>query len=205
MSDGVLLPDQTVLLTGGSSIGKADDNNDPVLEPELFDARTEAWTSMAPMTVPRRYHAVAVLLPDGRVLSAGSSGSWPHAPWPLDDRHPPTIPERRVEIFSPPYLFRGPRPQIAHAPKAVRYNATFGVVLAEHMRIESVALLRPCAVTHTNDMEQRHVELTIERQSGRTVTVHTPPDPTWAAPGWYMLFVLNGDDVPSVAHFMRLL
>jgi Galactose oxidase-like, Early set domain len=204
MSDGVLLPDQSVLLSGGSGIGKADDNNNPVLEPELFNSRDETWRAVASQNVPRRYHSVALLLPDGRVLSAGSTANWPHPPWPLDDRHPPVIPERRLEVYEPPYLFRGTRPSIGSAPASVKYGAAFSFELAKRMRIKTVALLRPAAVTHTNDMDQRHVELDIEGQSGRRITVRAPEDGTWAPPGWYMLFALNNDDVPSRAVFIRL-
>jgi hypothetical protein len=204
MSDGVLLPDETVLVLGGSSMGKADDNNDPVLEPELFDSQAERWSPVASQSVPRRYHAVSVLLPDGRVLSAGSSGNWPHAPWPLDDRHPPVIPEYRVEIYSPGYLFRGERPVIDSAPEAVKYDHDFEFRLKKSMQLKSVAFLRPCSVTHTNDMDQRHLRLAIVQRHDRRVTVHTPPDGTWAPPGWYMLFALNEDGVPSVARFVQL-
>jgi hypothetical protein len=204
MSDGVLLPDGFVLVLGGSGMGKADDNDDPVLDSELFDSGSEKWASAASQQVPRRYHSVALLLPDGRVLSAGSTGNWPHAPWPFDDRHPPVRPDYRVEIYSPPYLFRGKRPVIAASPPSIHYDQVFDLEGARRTRVESVVLMRPSAVTHTNDMDQRLIRLSIERQSGRRVNVRAPHDGTWAPPGWYMLFALNAERVPSVARFTHL-
>ncbi len=53
------------------------------------------WTTMDSITVYRGYHSTALLLPDGRVLSAGGE-----------------ITGASAEIYSPPYLFKGARPTI---------------------------------------------------------------------------------------------
>lgn len=204
MSDAVLLPDGNVFVLGGSAAGKADDNRDEVLEPEMFNSVDETWTTMPAQSVPRRYHSVAVCLPSGRVLSAGSTGSWPHAPWPFDDRHPGTYPEYRIETYSPGYLFRGARPVILTAPTTASYGQSVSVVLRSDSDASRATLLRPCAVTHTNDMEQRHLEIEIIQNQTSSLTVQMPPDGTWAPPGWYMLFVINSKGVPSVGHFVHL-
>ena len=97
----MLLPDGTVLVVGGGQSGLY---KQPVRTAELFDPESETWTSMATQTAPRAYHSTAILLPDGRILSAGmDSGKW----------------ERTGEIFSPPYLFKGPRPSILSAPATI--------------------------------------------------------------------------------------
>lgn len=204
MSDAVLLPDLSVLVTGGSAWGRADDNHTPVLEPERLDTRTMTWSRLARQTVPRRYHSVALLLPDGRVLSAGSTGSFPHDGNPFYPRRPSTEPEFRVEVFSPPYLFRGQRPVITEAPTSIRYGQTISVAFSRADYLNSIVLIRPGAVTHTNDMDQRCLRLWVEKQSPGNVTVRAPIDGTWAPPGWYMLFVSNLNDVPSIAHFVHL-
>jgi hypothetical protein len=94
-----LLPDGTVLTIGGGRNSDVFDPNAPVLTPELWDPTTEIWTLMAPSTRPRIYHSTALLLPDGRVLSAGG-GRW--GPNYLE-----------AQFYSPPYLFKGPRPTIS--------------------------------------------------------------------------------------------
>jgi hypothetical protein len=61
---------------------------------EIFNPRTERWTTVSMMSVPRLYHATAILLPDGRVLTAGTDEMW--NPDPFHEA------ELRLEIFSPP-------------------------------------------------------------------------------------------------------
>ena len=68
--NATVLPDGEVLVTGGSS-SPANDAAGAVLAAEMWDPATGAWTTMASMRVPRVYHSTAILLPDGRVLSAG--------------------------------------------------------------------------------------------------------------------------------------
>ena len=102
-----LLPDGKVLVTGGSSGSEATNSNSttPALAAEIWDPATNVWTTMASNTIYRGYHATALLLPDGRVVSGG--GDWGGA---------------NAEIFSPPYLFQGARPSIASAPSNVGYG-----------------------------------------------------------------------------------
>ena len=97
-----------VLVVGGSARGRADHALHPVFASELFDPVSRSWRTLAHMRVPRLYHSTALLLPDGRVLAAGKDSLYNPAPY--------NYPERRVEIFSPPYLFRGARPRVTAAP-----------------------------------------------------------------------------------------
>jgi hypothetical protein len=196
MPDAVLLPDRTVVVIGGSATGKADVGIDPVLETELFDPVSETWTPMCPIRVPRLYHATAILLPSGQVLLAGKDG--------LFNAPPYNYPEHRIELFSPPYLFRGPRPQITGAPGAAGYDSGITIQSPDASSVEAVALLRPGSVTHSFNMEQRYVGLGITAQSAGQLTVETPPNPNVAPPGYYLLFLLNGAGVPSVGEFIRI-
>jgi hypothetical protein len=185
-----------VLVVGGSATGHADRGLDPVLEIELFDPAGETWRPLCPMRVPRTYHAVALLLPDARVLIAGKDDLF--NPPPYDH------PEHRCELFSPPYPFRGPRPAIASAPAAVGYGAAFAVRTPQAGAIASAAFLRPGSVTHSFNMEQRHVGLSLLSRTGSTVRLRAPPSPNVAPPGHYMLFVVDHDGVPSTATFVQL-
>ena len=195
MPDSILLPDGRVLIVGGSASGHADGMRDPVYRLELFDPATESWTSMCSIHVPRLYHSTAILLPDARVLMAGRSQIWNVAPYDFA--------EHRVEIFSPPYLSRGPRPAITGAPSSAGYGETITVGTPEAARINAVALIRTGSVTHGLNMDQRHITLSITGRSTNTLTVRMPPNANIAPPGYYLLFVLEGG-VPSVAPFIRL-
>jgi hypothetical protein len=114
--------------------------------------------------------------------------------------------ELTIEVFSPPYLFRGPRPRIAAAPEAIAYGSSFDVTTPDAERVERAVLVRPMAFTHNTDSEQRVVELALRRGVER-VTIKAPggaPPHANAPDGYYMLFLLDADGVPSVARFLRL-
>jgi hypothetical protein len=190
----VLLPDGSKLSSGGG-LGQAADGNlyaDPVYEAELYDPDAGAWREVGKEDDARTYHSTAVLLPDGRVLSAG------------DDRqeHLPAG-ARTAQLYSPPYLFEGARPRVTGAPRAVRYGARLPIEVADPAAVAKVVLMRPGAVTHAVDMEQRSVELA-RRPGEAGVVVTSPPDPSVAPPGWYMLFALDARGVPSEARWIQL-
>src|SRR3989442_12109336 len=100
--NGALLADGTLLALGGQRAGKWAADPQPVLQPEIYDPQTNHWTLMAPMAHPRQYHSIAILLPDGRVLSAGGGGP------PLGGARPPA-PGATVGCTPRP-LARVPRP-----------------------------------------------------------------------------------------------
>jgi hypothetical protein len=144
-------------------------------------------------SVPRLYHATALLLPDATVMTSGTDATW----------NPEVIPvsELRLEIFRPPYLFRGDRPKIVSAPGAAGYGTTLTVGTPDAASITAAALMRNGSCTHSFNPDQRHVELAIAARSDDALTLTTPPDAAVAPPGWYMLFLLR-DGVPSEAEFV---
>jgi len=185
-----LLPDGNVIVTGG--VQNSDEVSAPaVLAAEIWNAQTETWATMASGQARRAYHSTALLLPDARVLVAGSG------------RFDPMTDEFRAEIFSPPYLFRGPRPTITSAPSAVGFGSQFFVETPDAASISSVALLRLGAVTHGIDQDQRYVPLTFGR-AGNGLNVQAPANGAMAPAGYYMLFLVNATGVPSVAAFVRV-
>jgi hypothetical protein len=183
----VLLPDGKVLAVGGVGTALFDD---PVTDVEVFDPDEQKWRLVAPITVPRGYHAVAILLPDGRVVSSGTT---PFGKYEL-----------RMEVYSPYYLFKGPRPQIREAPPSLAYGQSFEVAYEHAGRVNSVVLIRPGAMTHAFDMNQRYVELEAHEQGPTRLAVRAPRDAHVAPPGYYMLFLLSEDGVPSEAEFVHL-
>jgi len=194
MLDATLLPDGTVLVTGGSATGRSDMGIDPVLPIELFDSVSESWTTLAEMHTPRSYHSTAILLPSAQVLIGGNDF--------LFNLPPYDYPEHRLEVFSPPYLFRGARPSLAAVPATVGHGTI--LVVSVSQPIATAVLMRPGSVTHSFNMEQRLIGLAIAGQAGDQLTLESPPNANIAPPGYYLLFVLNADGVPSEAAFLQL-
>jgi len=194
--NGVLLPDGTVLAVGGQRAGKWAADPQPVLQPEIYDPQTNHWTLMAPMAHPRQYHSIAVLLPDGRVLSAGG----------VDPTlgGAPARDQRYIEVFTPPYLLRGPRPHITGTPATVTWGASFNIQSTDAPRVTSVALLRPCAMTHHTDAGQRYIKLPITGHTATQLTVTAPASASIAPPGFYMLFIVDNNGIPSAAAWIQV-
>jgi hypothetical protein len=190
----VMLPDGNVLVTNGGQTTDAVGVESAVIQPEMWSPATQTFTKLASMVSPRLYHSTALLLPDARVLVAGGGR--------FNDINEPTD-QLSAEIYSPPYLFKGSRPTIGSAPSTVSYATNFSVSTPDASQISSVALLRLGAVTHAFDQNQRYVPLTFQQATGG-LTVQTPSSPNLAPPGYYMLFIISSDGVPSVASMVKV-
>jgi hypothetical protein len=164
-----------------------------VLEAEIFDPSTGTFAVTPPMQFPRQYHSVAVLLPDGRVLCAGG----------VDPTNTVERDQRQMEVFSPPYLAMGARPQVTGAPAAAAYGATVTVTTPDAADIASVVLIRLNSVTHHTDAGHRWIKLAFAA-TATGVDVQLPVTAAIAPPGHYMLFLVNGSGVPSEAAFLRV-
>jgi fibronectin type 3 domain-containing protein len=184
-NNATLLPDGKVLVSGGSGGPGFDNGKVPVLPAELWDPATERWTTLPPMPGYRGYHSIALLLPDGRVLSASGDSSY------------------SGEIYSPAYLFKGPRPAVSSAPKTVSYGQSATISTPDAARIANVTFLRLGSPTHAFNMDQRFLRLPFSVTSGG-VSVTMPANANLAPPGYYMMFLLDGNDVPSAGQIMRI-
>ena len=181
-------------------MGTADHSSGDRKASYIFEPWNNVWLTVGNSLRRRAYHSVALLLPDGRVLVGGSTG---HVFTDLlHDRDD----EFRLDIFTPPYLTRGPRPTILGVPDAVEYGEEFEISVGGFLanQISEVALMRPGSTTHSNNMDQRRVRLPVLERRGGTVRVTAPTELSVAPRGFYMLFVLNHFGVPSVAKFVRL-
>jgi galactose oxidase len=189
--NATILPTGQVLVTGGTSGTGFSDEAQAVHAAELWDPTTGKWTTLASNAVNRVYHSTSLLLRDGRVLHTGggdAAGNTNHYD---------------AEIFSPPYLFKGARPSIASAPSTVTYGQSFFVGNSNPTTITRVTWIRVGSVTHAFDMNQRFVELSFVRTT-EGLTVKAPANPNLAPPGHYLLFILNGNGVPSTARIVRI-
>ena len=189
----VLLPDRTVFVCNGSS--HEENTSESMLPAEIYNPATNTWTVVAAPSVPRVYHSVALLLPDGSVLTAGGNPQR-------------TVDELRLEIYRPAYMSQT-RPVIQSAPSTVSpYNndppITITIETPQAQNIQWVSLIRPSANTHSLDTEQRLVDLPITSKTGTSVTVTVTSNRNLAPPGYYMLFITDNNGVPSTAKWIKL-
>ena len=194
-ANGVLLPDGNVLVVGGMSTyghgSGAHGTQGAVLEAEMYAPSTNTWTRMASQQKPRLYHSTAILLPDGRVISMGSN--------------PGTkMIEKSIEIFSPPYLFRGERPVITEYPEQIAYGQTFSITVDRAREIRQVVSMRPEVLTHVTNTDQRLLELEFRAANDEKLEIQGPLMPAHMPRGYCLLFVLDNDGVPSVGKFLKV-
>lgn len=184
--NAVLLPDNTVFVAGG-----ADPANSPCL---LYDPVADTWSAAADLPSIRKYHSVMLLLPSGKVMIAG---------WANDGSN------ASIDMYSPPYLFNGARPVISNAPALVHHGQQFTIESPDAASIVKVVMVRPMAVTHQTDSNQRVLEMPyIHDHAHPTHLMLTAPDgghPHALCPqGYYMLFAININGVPSEGRWIYL-
>jgi hypothetical protein len=190
----VLLPNGNVFETGGALINR----EDPVYEASMINTAaleagepaSKVYTSMATDPVFRGYHSQSFLLPDGRIMAIGNN--------PGDGSF-----SLQISVYTPPYLFDGPRPQIKSVKSQSNWKYGGNYSITTNTPIKTAELIRPAAVTHQSDPNQRFVTLPISG-SGNTVSLSLTSNHNIAPPGWYMLFVTNGNNVPSVAKWVHV-
>jgi hypothetical protein len=195
--NSTILPDGQVLVTGGTS-GGGFVSIDPALAEkaaEEWNPSTNQWTTLAANSVMRVYHSVSILLPDATVLH-GASGNAMAGAVPVPD-------EPNHEIFSPPYLFKGARPTITSAPASVGYGQSFAVATPNAAQVTAVRWIHIGTVTHAFDFGQRANTLSFTR-TATGVSVTAPSSPNLAPPGYYILFILNRNGVPSTGKIIKV-
>jgi hypothetical protein len=198
--NATILADGSVLVTGGTSGTGFNNQANAVHAAELWNPKTESWTTMASEAHNRTYHSTAVLLPNGKVLSTGSGegGGIPFA-----------NSEFSAQLFSPPYLFKADgslaaRPSITSAPGRLSYGKTFTVQAPNAAAISRGTLIRLSSVTHGFNQSQRLVPLTVHATGTTTLSAVAPANGAAAPPGPYMLFLINSAGVPSVAKIVMV-
>ena len=198
--NATILADGEVLVTHGTSGPGFNDITSPVLEAELWNPATEAWTTMARESVGRTYHSTALLLPDARVLSSGS-GEGQGISFEAS--------QRSAQIYSPPYLYNtdgtlAPRPRITAAPSTLGYGQTVTVETADAGAVRRGTLIRLSSVTHAFNQSQLIYPLSFTATGATTLQAAGPANHNVAPPGPYMLFLINDRGVPSQAKMLTI-
>ncbi|MEU3898016.1 kelch motif-containing protein [Streptomyces sp. NPDC045251] len=192
-----VLPDDSVLVSGGSEDyrGRSDSN---ILQARMYHPDTNEFERIADPLVGRNYHSGSILLPDGRVMFFGSDSLYADKANTKPGKF-----EQRIEIYTPPYLYRDSRPDLSGGPQTIERgeSGTFTSRAAES--VKKVRLIRPSASTHVTDVDQRSIALDF-KADGDQLTVTVPENKNLVQSGWYMMFVTDGEGTPSKAEWVHV-
>lgn len=188
----IVLPDGRMLVIAGhddSSTSGDRIQRALYVDPKLAFRVTEGTSLMGEV---RGYHTVSLLLPDGRVLIGGGRTAGPDS---LDDE------KDNLRFYYPSYMMRT-RPTMTAAPTVLRYATS--VSIGHSAGVTEVVLIGLGSMTHSFDSHQRYVQLSRTTLTATSSAIAAPPNRETAPPGYYMLFVLDGNRTPSMARIVRV-
>ena len=193
--NGVVLPTGEVLVIGGNTTGRKFDDRGTILTPEIWNPNSKKWREVADSSVPRNYHSVALLLTDGRVLSAGGGLCNCAAD------------HQNGQIYSPPYLFNSDgslatRPQILDAPDKVKNGQRFNV--RTDSVIKKFSWIKMSATTHAINTDLRFLTADFSKKEEGEYQITAHANKNILTPGYWMLFAVDEHDVPSIAKVIQV-
>ena len=194
----VLLPDDQVLVTGGSRYYRGmrgSDNRDT----RIYNVATNSFSWAANSITGRDYHSGGLLLPNGSVLTLGGN--------PLFGNRQDTAPQtfnQEIDVYFPPYMFQGPRPRITAAPKVMRLRHRYVLTVSQASSIRYLRLMRPDNPTHVTDVNERSIAVRFTRAGDGRLRITLPSNPNLVPPSYYMLFAVNSKGIPSTAFWVRI-
>lgn len=193
----VLLPNKQILVLAGEKADSSDPT--PVNQwgmtklAHYYDPYSSTWRRLSDMNWFREYHATAVQVPDGRIIVVGGEGSPGNDP-----------PLSVIEAFTPPYLFKGIRPEIATiADRDLQRGGTVPLDFSRTHALTSIVLQAQTMVTHMmNCGNNRFVELPFTLNGSQALAA-LPTDPLVLPDGFYLLTGMV-DDIPAVSQIVRV-
>ena len=191
----VVLPTGEVMIMGGNTSGLKFNDTGSVLTPEIWNPTTGQWRLAADMSVPRNYHSLSLLLPDGRVLSGGGGLGGNSAD------------HRDVQLYTPPTLFKADgtlatRPVLSTAPNIIGVATRF--IVSGTAGLKKFALIRMAAITHSVNTDLRYLSLPFVETTPGTYQLTARSSPNVMTPGYWMLFGLDAGGVYSVAKILQV-
>ncbi len=195
-ANGIVLPSGEVMVVGGNTSGQKFSDAGSVLAGEIWNPRTGQWRTVAGMTVPRNYHSVALLLHDGRVM-AGGGGLAGNA----------AVDHADLEVYHPPSHFTATgaeavRPALSDAPSLIGHTGRFTVRGTPGLR--RFAMIRMASVTHGLTTDQRYFSPSFGESTPGVYELSPHNNPNVMLPGYWMLFGLNADGVPSRSRIIQV-
>ena len=121
-SNSVTMPNGEIMIIGGNQDGFTFIDDTSVFPCEIYNPQADTWSIVDSISIPRNYHSTAILLQDGRILSAGGGACGDGC----DTNH------LDGQIYSPPYLFNSDdtlatRPTLSDAPATTGAANSFTV------------------------------------------------------------------------------
>ena len=195
----VLLPDDNVLVTGGSRYYRGmhgSDNRDT----RIYDVAANSFSRAADSITGRDYHSGGILLPNGSVLTLGGNPLFGNA----QDTLPQTF-NQEIDVYYPPYFFQGgTRPGIITAPTAMGLGRSYLIKVSQPALIRNLRLMRPDNPTHVTDVNQRSVAVSFKNAGNGYLKITLPSNPNLVPPSYYMLFAVNAKGVPSTGYWVQV-
>lgn len=194
----VLLPDDQVLVTGGSKYYRGmhgSDNRDT----RIYNVATNTFSWAANSITGRDYHSGGVLLPNGSVLTLGGNPLFGNP----QDSQPQTF-NQEIDIYYPPYLFQGARPGIETAPKVMHRGHRYLVKVTQASSIKYLRLMRPDNPTHVTDVNERSIGVSFTQAGNGYLRITIPRNSNLIPPSYYMLFAVNGKGLPSSGYWVQV-
>jgi hypothetical protein len=193
--NGVLLPTGEVLVVGGNTSGIKFADKGSVLPVEIWNPISKTWREGAEISVPRNYHSIALLLPDGRVLSAG--GGLCNC---LADH-------QDAQIYSPAYLFNddgslADRPTLSMPLNSIKNGQTFTV--QSDADITQFSLIKMSATTHGVNSDLRYLAPEFSALGNGQYQITVSANRNILMSGYWMLFAINANGVPSMASVVQV-
>ncbi len=195
-NSAVMLPNGEVMVLGGNTSGVKFSDQGTILPTEIWNPTTGQWRTVASMSVPRNYHSIGLLLPDATVLAAGGGlcGNC-------------TANHQDGQVYSPAYLFNpdgspASRPAINQAPSAINHSQTFTVQATGG--VSQFSLIKLSATTHAVNTDLRFLDVPFVPNGTDSYELTAHANANILTPGYYMLFALDAQGVPSVAHTIRV-
>ncbi|MGQ4441022.1 galactose oxidase early set domain-containing protein, partial [Streptomyces violaceoruber] len=169
-----------------------------ILQARLYHPDTNEFEQVADPLVGRNYHSGSILLPDGRLMFFGSDSLYADKANTKPGKF-----EQRIEIYTPPYLYRDSRPDLSGGPQTIARGGSGTFTSRAASTVKKVRLIRPSASTHVTDVDQRSIALDFTAD-GDKLTVTVPTGKNLVQSGWYMMFVTDGEGTPSKAEWVRV-
>ncbi len=191
----VVLPNGELMVIGGNTTGLKFNDNFSQFTPEIWNPSTQKWRTVADIAAPRNYHSVALLMTDGRVWSGGGGICKCIAD------HPDS------QVFSPPYLFNpdgtpAVRPEIFSAPDIIANGLQAFVTTSPD--VEKFTMVRMSATTHAVNSDMRFLNVPFSKNQPGNFVLNFHPNRNVLTPGYWMLFALNSQGVPSIAKVVQV-
>ena len=195
--NSVVLPDGKVFVTGGQVNPQPFSDDTAQYQSELWDPNGYHFYKVAPQAIPRTYHSTAILLPDATVFTGGGGLCGDGCATNHYD----------AVIYYPPYLYNGDgslaaRPAITGCPYVGQVGTT--IQLYTSGPIDHFAFMRMGTATHTVDTDQRRAALHPTGNIDNMWYVDIPGDPGVMMPGYWLVFAMDNNGVPSVAQQIRI-